>query len=93
MPYQPIACHLFDYIEIACIRHYTLSIKLISGEKVIAKAMNTLIKNKQEFLVLERDSSKIKIRLDTIKSLEPMEKEADFGPINLQWRLRKVWIT
>ena len=65
-------------------RHYTLSIKLISGEKVIAKAMNTLIKNKQEFLVLERDSSKIKIRLDTIKSLEPMEKEADFGPINLQ---------
>jgi len=64
-------------------RHYSLSIELISGEKVIAKAMNTLIRNKQEFLVMERAGGKIKIRLDTIKSFEPLEKKADFGLIKL----------
>ncbi len=32
MPYEPIQCHLYDYIEIACMQAYELDVQLLSGE-------------------------------------------------------------
>ncbi len=51
MPYTPIQCQLYDYIEIACLRHYTLLIKLLDGSEILGKAETTKIENKQEFLI------------------------------------------
>jgi len=50
--YQPIACHQYDYIEIACLNAYQLELELITGELVKGIAITTSIKDKQEFLVL-----------------------------------------
>ena len=62
MPYTPIRCDLYDYIEIACLRHYTLTIKLLDGEKIQGKAETTKIEDKQEFLIVSLKLKLIKIK-------------------------------
>ncbi len=94
--YTPIQCQLYDYVEIACMRHYRLDIELITGEIITGMALTTLIKNKQEFIVinLEMDSEenhpeienanqdkKQEIRLDLVKSITTLDSNAEFAMI------------
>ncbi len=95
MPYTPIRCDLYDYIEIACLRHYTLTIKLLDGEKIQGKAETTKIEDKQEFLIVsvkveadqnqkeEKKEEKISIRLDKIKSITALDKNAEFKTVEI----------
>ncbi len=77
--YSPIQCQIYDYIEIACMRHYLLDIELTSGEKISGKAMTTKIENKQEFMVIETENSeKQEIRLDLVNSIKPLDDNAEF---------------
>jgi Rho-binding antiterminator len=80
MAYRPIQCQDYDYIEIACMRHYTLAIELLDGSKLIGEAQTTLIKDKQEFLILEGDQS---IRLDRIKTITTFDDDAEFTSIEI----------
>ena len=80
--YSPIQCQIYDYIEIACMRHYLLDIELTSGEKISGKAMTTKIENKQEFMVIETENSeKQEIRLDLVNSIKPLDDNAEFGRV------------
>ncbi len=94
--YTPIQCQLYDYVEIACMRHYRLNIELITGGIITGMALTTLIKNKQEFIVinLETDSEenhseientnqdeKQEIRLDLVKSITALDNNAEFATI------------
>ena len=80
--YSPIQCQIYDYIEIACMRHYLLDIELTSGEKISGKAMTTKIENKQEFMVIEtKNSEKQEIRLDLVNSIKPLDDNAEFGRV------------
>ena len=94
MPYTPIKCYLYDYIEIACLRHYTLSIKLLDGSEIRGRADTTKIENKQEFLLVnvkvvadqnqkEEKKEEIPIRLDKIKSITALDKNAEFNTIEI----------
>lgn len=56
--YQPIACQRYDYIEIACMHHYQLTVELLDGTVIQGQAINTKIENKQEFLLLDVSSKK-----------------------------------
>ena len=80
MAYKPIQCGNYDYIEIACMRHYTLAIELLDGEKLVGKAQTTLIKDKQEFLVISGNQA---IRLDKIKAMTVVDEGAEFGYIEI----------
>lgn len=51
--YQPIACQRYDYIEIACMHHYQLTVELLDGTVIQGQAIDTKIENKQEFLLLD----------------------------------------
>ncbi len=64
--YTPIQCQIYDYIEIACLHHYQLTIELNNGELIKGKAKTTQILEKQEFLVIGSDQG-----LDTSKITEP----------------------
>lgn len=81
MPYQPIACQLYDYIEIACMHQYDLIIRLLTGETVKGTAQTTQIANKEEFLVLKVNSDIQTIRLDKINTLQALNKGAEFDTV------------
>ena len=80
--YSPIQCQLYDYIEIACMRHYQLDIELTSRETITGKAITTKIKDRQEFIVIETENNKKQeIRLDLVKSIKPQDENAEFGRV------------
>ena len=87
--YTPIQCQLYDYIEIACMRHYRLDIELISGEIITGKALTTRIKHKQEFIVVDVDmdtegnDKEQEIRLDLVKSICALDENAEFGTVTI----------
>lgn len=81
MPYSPIQCHLYDYIEIACMRHYHLDVELKSGEHLIGYAQNTQVKNKEEFLVFLISGVIQLIRLDKIKRITALDSNAEFSSV------------
>ena len=89
--YSPIQCQIYDYIEIACMRRYQIEIELTSAETIKAKAKQTRIKETQEFLVVElntneftnTEESELEIRLDLIKSITALDKNADFKTIEI----------
>lgn len=74
-PYKPIACSLHDEYEIAIMHKKRISIKWLDDngahhtEKVLAK--DILVKNKEEFLVVNTQDNKVLcLRLDKITLLE-----------------------
>jgi len=85
--YTPIQCQLYDYVEIACMRHYRLDIELTTGEVITGKAMTTRIKDKQEFIVIdanmnnEESNKEQEIRLDLVKSLTTLDDNAEFTTV------------
>ncbi|MEE9325752.1 MAG: Rho-binding antiterminator [Cocleimonas sp.] len=83
MSYQPIKCELYDYFEVACLYHYKLEIKLLNGEKITGIAQNTRIENKQEFLLIGKKSASQEIRLDKIKCITALDKNAKFNSIKI----------
>lgn len=51
--YQPLACDLHDYLEIACLYHYRLHIELSDGDSLDAEALTTATTpSKEEFLIM-----------------------------------------
>lgn len=84
MDYTPIQCQLYDFIEIACMKHYTLEIELLDNEKITAKALTTLIKDKQEFLIISNEQREEQsLRLDTIKAITPLNENAEFKRVEI----------
>jgi len=84
MPYKPIQCSRYDYIEIACMRSYTLNIELLSGETISSViARDTQVINKEEFLIVDINGSQQEIRLDKIKTLSVKNKNAEFTTVTI----------
>lgn len=80
--YEAIACGLYDMIEVACMRQYTVMLELIGDEVVKGRAISTKTeKNRGEFLVLEVNDVNRDIRIDRIVSMEPVNDDAQFGRI------------
>ena len=83
MPYKPIKCHLYDYIEIACMRAYELDVQLLSGEITRGIAKDTRIFNQEEYLIMELKNKNQQIRLDTIERITVLDKVAEFKSIEI----------
>ena len=68
-------------------RHYRLDVELVTEEIITGKAITTRIKDKQEFIVIDVRSedpdkgTEQEIRLDTVKSITALDKNAEFGMI------------
>ncbi|MEW7314807.1 Rho-binding antiterminator [Buttiauxella gaviniae] len=81
-PYQPINCDLHDYLEIACMHHYRLNIELNDGQHFVATAITTrTASSKEEFLLLQNENQQFEIRLDKLRVITPLNKNASFGCI------------
>lgn len=83
MPYQPIQCHIHDFIEIACMRHYTLDVELLTGEILRGIAETTRSFEQIEYLVLSNEKQQQEVPLDKIRKFTTIDKEAEFNTITV----------
>lgn len=82
--YRAIACHKYDYIELACIRCYPLTIEIKHEGICHGKALTTETRaDKSEWLVIETVSLRRSIRLDQIIAITPKVEGAEFGRIEM----------
>lgn len=82
--YQPVACDLHDYLEIACLYHYKLKIELKDGTHIDATALTTRTDHqKQEFLEVRVRDEQQSIRLDQLEAVTPLDNGAKFGRVEL----------
>jgi len=83
MTYSPIRCDLYDYIEIACMRKYSLEVLLKTNVKIQGIAKNTRVKDKEEFIILEKDQLAFEIRLDKIKEITVLNENSEFQTVTI----------
>lgn len=82
--YQPLACDLYDYLEIACMHHYRLHIELIDGGELQATAVNThTAASKEEFFIVRDEGGEQSLRLDQLLAITPLDAYASFGRVLL----------
>lgn len=82
--YQPIACDLYDYLEIACMHHYRLRIELTDGGELLAEAITTEITaDKEEFFVVRAPGGEQRLRMDRLLAITPLNAGASFGRVLL----------
>ncbi|HWV10970.1 Rho-binding antiterminator [Pseudomonas sp. GD03944] len=85
--YQPLACALYDYLEVACLHHYRLHIELVDGGTLDAEALTTETRaSKEEFLVVRSDQGEQHLRMDQMIAVTPLTPGARFGRVLLNNR-------
>lgn len=83
-PYQPLACALYDVIEIACLHRYDVVIELVNGATLEGQALTTETSaDKQEFLILGTADDKVRVRLDQLQAITAVTPGASFKRIEL----------
>ncbi|WP_035054564.1 Rho-binding antiterminator [Andreprevotia chitinilytica] len=80
--YQPISCTLHDYLEIACMRHYTLRVERIAGPETEGRALDVFGRDRVEYLLLDTVHGQVEVRLDDLKAITPQDAGAQFGRID-----------
>ncbi len=80
---MPISCQLHDYIEIACLYGYSISLTLKQGQNIEGKALTTETSaDRQELLVIQSDIIQRKINLTEIKSMRALTQNPNFTEIH-----------
>ncbi len=82
--YQPLACDLYDYLEIACLHRYRLDIELVDGARLQGQALNTeTTASKEEFLLVRTAEGEQRLRMDQLLAITPQDAGASFGRVLL----------
>ncbi|WP_192985320.1 Rho-binding antiterminator [Ectopseudomonas composti] len=82
--YQPLACDLYDYLEIACMHHYQLDIELVDGTHLQGEALTTeTTASKEEFLLVRTADGEQRLRMDSLLAITPQNAGASFGRVLL----------
>lgn len=82
--YQPLACDLYDYLEIACLHRYQLDIELTDGSHLLGQALTTeTTTNKEEFLLVRTSDGEQRLRMDHLLAITPQNTGASFGRVLL----------
>jgi Rho-binding antiterminator len=77
-----ISCHEYDYIEIACMYHYSVELSLRNGSKVKGIAWDTgRSEDKQECLILKIEDETHEVLLQDVKALTALVKNPHFTTV------------
>ncbi|WP_017348541.1 Rho-binding antiterminator [Pantoea sp. A4] len=71
--YKPINCDDYDNLELACIKHWSIELKLKDGETLSAKAKDIHSRKNVEYLAIELSGEIRELRLDHIASFSHPE--------------------
>lgn len=66
--YKPINCDDYDNLELACQKHWTLSLELKNGDQLKAKAVDMVSRKNVEYLAVDLSGETREVRLDHIAS-------------------------
>ncbi|MBH0058914.1 Rho-binding antiterminator [Pseudoalteromonas sp. SWXJZ94C] len=78
-----ISCNQYDYIEIACMHHLSIELKLKNGDGVCGVATDTKRNaNKDECIVINVNGELQLIVLTTISVLKAREQNPYFQQVN-----------
>ena len=76
---KPIACDLYDYLEIACLFQYQLEIVLKSGQRIRGVAVDTCtLPDKTEALKVLVDGDNIFLPMHDLASVRVLSQGARF---------------
>ena len=81
--YRPLACDLYDYLEIACMHRYQLAIELVDGSHLLGQALTTQTTAKEEFLLIRTSDGEQRLRMDRLLAITPQDADASFGRVLL----------
>lgn len=77
-----LKCELHDYLEVACLYHYRVSLILKSGGEYLGVPQTTTTKDKQEFLVFRCDNGEVvDVELLNLKSMHVLTPHAQFTDV------------
>jgi len=78
----PIACHLHDYIEIACLYNLEIELELTDGKHLRGRAMTTKTLNREELLLMRSNEKEITISLNQLKRMKALQTNPYFTEID-----------
>ncbi|WP_348943764.1 Rho-binding antiterminator [Chitinibacter sp. FCG-7] len=81
--YVPIACDIYDYLEIAAMHREPLRIVLHNGAVFEAQACNVLVREHIEYFEVNCAGVQRQIRLDEIKTIESIASPPHFARISI----------
>ena len=84
MPYEPIDCSLYDYLELACMHRYEINLSLVGGAASSGVATDTETNNGAEFLIIKSDNAIERVRLDLISSLQVVTEPRVFDYVDFK---------
>ena len=82
--YQPVDCGLYDYLEVACMHGYEISLALRNGKTDRGVAITVGARREGEFLTLATDQTKKEYRLDELRSLRVLSYPRSFDEISFE---------
>jgi Rho-binding antiterminator len=83
--YQPIACHVHDYIEIACLYNMAVELLLRDGEKLSGKARTTRTSaDHREYLIVDLNGDEQEIDLIEIARMRALQANPHFDQIDFK---------
>ena len=81
--YTPIACHIHDYIEIACLYHFEIELTLRDGDTVAGRARTTRVgADHHEYLVLIQQGFEREVDLAEISSMRAISDNPHFDSVD-----------
>lgn len=79
-----IKCEIHDYVEIAVMYRYQLSLLLVDKSQIQGKAVNLIINpQRHECLVLENNDGLREIMLDSIKNITAVTQNPHFKTVEI----------
>ena len=80
-----ISCANHDYVEIACMFHFEVSLVFENGQIVQGKALETIYNvNREECIVLETELGNEEIVLEQVALMEAVTKNPHFEKIKFR---------
>ena len=80
-----LSCHLHDYIEIACLYGFDISLQLDNSEIVEGRAMTTkTLPNKTECLLMLVGDQTIKVEVTDILTMQAITHNPHFDQIKFR---------
>lgn len=81
----PISCDLYDYIEIACLHHYDVTVSLDDGRMITGRATTTRAgTDKVEYFVISVDGELTEVPMHLLSRLETNTPAASFTHVDFQ---------
>lgn len=81
---QGLACHLYDYLEIACMFHYQVQVKLKSKDMVLGQALDIKTIDGKESLIVKTQQGKQHIPLRQLTLLTVLTTNAKFEKVDFE---------